>query len=554
MPKVDKVVVTNRSALKAKYTPVQVARIDKAVGALVAADVKRGLTTVVVNLDDAKQMKAYGAPAVTNPTSARQVKRAIDALFRKDAPDYLMILGAPDVVPHVDLTDPTGHDTSIPSDLPYACTAGYSTEPEKFRDPSRVVGRVPDKMSTPDEQYLVDLLGVAAGWKSDAPATYASPFGLSASAWQQSTTLSLKNVFGAGGTLHLSPPITQSAWTQPQLRSRSHFINCHGAVANPFFYGDPGGQPPAYFSGNIAGKIAGGTVAAVECCYGAQLYDPALSQAGICTTYLGEGAFAYFGSTTIAYGPPAGNGEADVICQRFLRHVMSGASTGRAAQQARLDYLASVTTLAPTDIKTLAQFILLGDPSIHPVKPSTITTGVKAIAKGFSDSDLPSGRASRRVRAQVAAEVLAQSVGWSLPASSSAQTKSVREAIAQIEKESGFQAPTVRTYDVQLAPTGQKIVAKAFGLSAKGKSAKSVAMPQVRFHLVTPKDAIPPPPPQTGPSPVLPKSATAKATDPPPPPGGGPSPVLPKRIPSLSVYVLREEDGVVVSWKELAMK
>ena len=51
--------------------------------------------------------------------------------------------------------------------------------------------------------------------------------------------------------------------------------------------------------------------------------------------YLLDGAAGFFGSTTTAYGPPSGNGQADIIMQDFLKHVLSGASLGRAALQAR---------------------------------------------------------------------------------------------------------------------------------------------------------------------------------------------------------------------------
>ena len=80
-----------------------------------------------------------------------------------------------------------------------------------------------------------------------------------------------------------------------------------------------------------------GTVVAVECCYGAELYDPSDSdmQSGICSTYLRDGAYGYFGSSTIAYGPNQGNGQADLICQYFLDEVLNGASLGEATQRAR---------------------------------------------------------------------------------------------------------------------------------------------------------------------------------------------------------------------------
>src|SRR5262249_54640309 len=145
--------------------------------------------------------------------------------------------------------------------------------------------------------------------------------------------------------------------------------------ANPRFYGEPGKPlPTAHDAALIGGKVTDGTIVSAECCYGADLYDPAGGQMGLCNTYLAQGAFGFFGSSTIAYGPPTGNGAADLICQYFLNHIRDGASLGRACLQARLDFVQQAGgtggALSPIDLKTLAQFSLLGDPSLTPVKPA----------------------------------------------------------------------------------------------------------------------------------------------------------------------------------------
>jgi hypothetical protein len=124
-------------------------------------------------------------------------------------------------------------------------------------------------------------------------------------------------------------------------------------------------------------------VAAVECCYGADLYDPELSSKimGICHAYLCNGAYGYCGSSTIAYGPAEGNAQADLICLYFLQAVLAGASLGRAMLEARQKFAQGALRLDPYDLKTLMQFNLFGDPSIHPVaKPS----GTKSTAKKFA--------------------------------------------------------------------------------------------------------------------------------------------------------------------------
>lgn len=78
-------------------------------------------------------------------------------------------------------------------------------------------------------------------------------------------------------------------------------------------------------------------------------------------------AIAFLGSTTIAYGPADSQGLADLITQYFIKSILNGASAGRALLEARQRFLtASGPQLDPYELKTLAQFNLLGDPSLHP--------------------------------------------------------------------------------------------------------------------------------------------------------------------------------------------
>jgi len=118
----------------------------------------------------------------------------------------------------------------------------------------------------------------------------------------------------------------------------------------------------------LRGRIRNGTIVAAECCYGAQLFNPGIIQVansmGICNRYLEQGAYAFFGSSTVAYGPSEGNAEADLICQEFIQRVLAGASTGRAALEARLQFVMQAVHLDPANLKTLAQFNLMRDPSI----------------------------------------------------------------------------------------------------------------------------------------------------------------------------------------------
>jgi hypothetical protein len=73
---------------------------------LIAADKARDLSTRLLALDSARDMKKPKGTAVTKPASLRQNKNAIDAVYAAFHPDYLIIPGAVDVVPHQDLINP----------------------------------------------------------------------------------------------------------------------------------------------------------------------------------------------------------------------------------------------------------------------------------------------------------------------------------------------------------------------------------------------------------------------------------------------------------------
>ena len=149
----DKIIVSNLAALTAKYGAAGVKKVRTAVDGLIAADAKRGIKSRLVFLDHAATMKSFGGTAVQDPSDPRQNKQAIDAIFHAASPEYLMILGATDVVPHQDLANPAYAGSDDPDrcaygDLPYACEGAYSRDIAAFKGPTRVVGRLPDRKST----------------------------------------------------------------------------------------------------------------------------------------------------------------------------------------------------------------------------------------------------------------------------------------------------------------------------------------------------------------------------------------------------------------------
>ncbi|MBS0032385.1 C25 family cysteine peptidase [Chitinophaga sp. 22321] len=384
-----KLIITNKTALQKKYGDAHQQILDD-LDALLAYDNNRHLDAHIIFLDDAAQMQACQATAVTDATDDGQNKKAIDELYRFFSPGYIMLLGAQDIIPFQRLknllpgdNDP---DSNIPSDLPYACDTPYDTDPGKFISPTRVVGRLPDIPGVADAGYLHTLIANIIAAAPAKQGDYLPYFSLSTFDWQNSTQNSLQNIFGNHSSLLVFPgddTLTGTNWTADQLQAKTHFINCHGAIYNPAYYGQKAADfPMALRSDVLKDKITHGTIVAAECCYGGQLFDPQKNSAkriSMANSYLLNHALAFVGASNIAYGPPTGQGLADLLTQYFVINVLNGASTGRALLEARQRFLNEMgPTLDPYELKTAAQFYLLGDPSWQPVinnrDPSTTGT------------------------------------------------------------------------------------------------------------------------------------------------------------------------------------
>ena len=136
---VDKIIVSNRSALLKKYKDKGLQKIEAGIRQLIAADRLRGVRSKLIYLDD-ETVRDFQARPVSRVDNRRQNKNAIDALARRFKPDYIMILGSQDVVPHLKLTNLTGDEDGlvIDSDLPYACDRPFNRNARRFLAPTRV--------------------------------------------------------------------------------------------------------------------------------------------------------------------------------------------------------------------------------------------------------------------------------------------------------------------------------------------------------------------------------------------------------------------------------
>lgn len=437
---ISKVIVSNQGALSALYG-LGASQVAAALSALIASDQKRGIATQLVYLDDKNRMQALNAPPVANAGDDTQNKAAIDGVHEALKPDYLAILGGLDIVPmqRLDNTMPGDGDPDVPSDLPYACSGGYSRAISDFLNPTRVIGRIPGITGNDSPSSLVAAINTAAGLQPRNRDAYAAPYlAFSAAVWQGSSTQTAGNIFGNASALRLSPPDGPN-WTNAQLGALSHFVNCHGGDNDPQWYGQQGNNYPAAMQSiQIAGKTPPGAIVAAECCYGGQLYPaPTGRTPGICNAYMANQAAAFCGSSTIAYGPTSGQGQADLMTQYFLINMLAGTSAGRGMLQARQKFIRNVVPLSPSDLKTMGQFNLMADPASQPVAlPPAVATkampGVNALDVFAADVG------DRRRRLLLEGNAVGRSAAWLAPDPQSKAAPTADGRLAALAREAGL--------------------------------------------------------------------------------------------------------------------
>src|SRR5262245_29205547 len=125
----DKILVTNCAALRKKYGAEGLRAVLGAVRELIAADKERGLTTELADVSDKAKMKTFKGKPVRSAANERQNKDAVDAIYKKARPHYLVLVDGPDVIPHLTLDNPARDDgdAEVPSDLPYASDTRYTS-------------------------------------------------------------------------------------------------------------------------------------------------------------------------------------------------------------------------------------------------------------------------------------------------------------------------------------------------------------------------------------------------------------------------------------------
>lgn len=491
-----KLSITCHAALEAKYEAKTLARIDTAIANWIAADAKRGIRTIHLAVDDPKAMKPYKVPAVTGTVTAEKVKVALDALVARLSPDYIVLMGSGDVVPLFDVPNPTFNedgdtDASVPTDNPYASSRKFDAKKRaSYLVPDRVVGRIPDLPGATDATWLTRYLAVATGWKSRPGSKYAKDLLVCTSTWKKSGQACAKYISRDIASLLLSPPVIErSKPIKDRHSALLQMIKCHGSPNDSAFYGQKGNAyPEALRSRSLKQRTRKATVVGAMCCYGANVFDPLDPTAvnpgepPIPSVYLRQGAFGFLGSTCTAWVGLEAMLCADWIVAAFLKSVMSGASLGRATLEAKQDFVRwneqQGDQVDSADEKTLLQFALLGDPSVHPViaeAPAAVPTASLLGAK--PDAAVALARRQRRAARFKLGAVLRDGLPERQTLKASGVPKDVKGVATQLAARAGaefsfrLRSPKVQRVKTQISQPELSITAARPLAAARMRSA-----------------------------------------------------------------------------------
>ena len=302
---------------------------------------------------------------------ADEVLPFLRTVVARKCPKYLFILGNDEIVDVVRWEDGTGDsDKSVESDLCYAAldvTSPWDGVRYDVEDLLRV-GRLPTYDGEPFAEFSAyfERLAEYAGRLEPV-----MPYGLSAFIWQEEANALFSRI--SPNRVDVSPAVTCET-VSPRMAYRPNllYFDLHGSDSAPFWYGQGGSSFPKAFSPELMAQVERPFFVATEACYGAKYMDGLTPEDSVLLSAMTGRCLSFLGSSRIAYGASRPQGScADIVVGEFVRLVRAGWSAGDAYVEG-LVRLCANERMDDTDVKTLAEFALYGDPSVR------MTDGVSA--------------------------------------------------------------------------------------------------------------------------------------------------------------------------------
>lgn len=158
-------------------------------------------------------------------------------------------------------------------------------------------------------------------------------------------------------------------------------------------------------------------------------------------------------------------------CQYFIDEVLNGASLGEATLKARHTFAETYSHVDPADLKTMAQFHLLGDSSIHAVQavPHALAR-TRTFEEAFRERQ--NTRGTRRLRRERAARTgtnLRRSLGTP-KRSDEASPREVERVLRSAAQESGLESFRAQSFRVTYPGEAMVETMKRFARAREGRA------------------------------------------------------------------------------------
>ena len=363
------IIVTRESRLAAALSMADPAPFRECVRRYIRAAAQRG---VAYHYLDLEILDGRG-DLRSNLSTLRQI---IDIA----RPKYLFIIGDESVMNVGEWENQAGdYDETVFGDLPYLVLDGTSPwegQDFNFKDSLRV-GRLPNSADDDCDsfcsyfEYAAEHIGKTGVVK---------PYGLSALVWEAESQEEFSRI--SKNDVETSPNFTLEHHGCGYQAANLLYFNLHGSENSPCWFGQDGSEYPPAFSPELICAAETPDYIGVEACYGAQYGDGLETADSILLTSLHNGCLSFLGSSKIAYGTSEPEGScADIVVGNFISGIASGKCAGDAFA-AGLQKLAGQSQLDDTDIKTIAEFSLYGDPSACTGRNPNISAA-KNLMKGF---------------------------------------------------------------------------------------------------------------------------------------------------------------------------
>lgn len=366
------VIVTSLSRLAAQLN-CEMSELQNLIKQYASYSLAYGVVYTLLNIDNQIVTQSYSVD-VENVVNALKKINAVSKL------KYAFILGNEAVINVAEWTNGAmDNDSCVPSDLVYStlCTKSPWEGNDYVFEKVLRVGRLVSYDGEPFlkfSSYFENIMYSPKAFPSNCP------YGLSALVWKNETDFEYGRIFTkqTDSSPYITKNIVQGCF---ENSTNIFYINLHGSNKTKYWYGQDGDSFPEAFEPDVFDKLNSPFIVGVEACYGAKFKGNLTPAESILVKAMQSGCVSFLGSSMIAYGASQKPGScADLVVGEFINQISQGKSAGDSLVLGNMRLSKESVDFSDTEIKTLAEFALYGDPAYKISYGNQKSSGAKSFS------------------------------------------------------------------------------------------------------------------------------------------------------------------------------